>query len=478
MQVENVRRYNKVQFAFDLAAVLIAWESVIRFRILFNPLTYMQVSWYCASAWVPPLAMVLPIWTAAVLRLRVYRMKNALKAWDNLVRIGEYALLLSSITAAVTFFSRRLGGDISRSFVLFLLPTSFLMFVVARYLALLVTHFADKHWPSPLRIALLGDSSAAMHVVNRMGATKMAGAIRGLILPEGHTLDVHSEFVPVLGTTSQLAELINREQLDRIIVLNGSAPRDELESCNRVIKRMGVTVDWPLDFATESVKVNLSTHYGLPLVEVVPLQLMRGQQVIKRIFDIFGAAFSLVLFSPPMLLIAILVKLTSEGPVLYKAQRVGKGGRYFPFLKFRSMYTTMDRKHVTSRNEKNGHIFKMRNDPRVTPIGRFIRRYSLDELPQLINVLRGEMSLVGPRPLPAGDLDPDGMSRQFATWAEARSQVHPGITGLWQIRGRSELPFEDMIRYDLEYIQNWSLALDLKIMFETPALVLKGVGAY
>lgn len=177
-------------------------------------------------------------------------------------------------------------------------------------------------------------------------------------------------------------------------------------------------------------------------------------------------------------MIAALVKLTSKGPILYKAPRVGKGGRYFMFLKFRSMYTEMNRSHVTHANEKNGHIFKIKHDPRITPLGRFLRRYSLDELPQLINVLRGEMSLVGPRPLPAGDLDPDGMSREFGEWSQGRSEVYPGITGLWQIRGRSELPFEEMVRLDLEYIRDWSLLLDIKIILETPALVMKGIGAY
>jgi lipopolysaccharide/colanic/teichoic acid biosynthesis glycosyltransferase len=138
----------------------------------------------------------------------------------------------------------------------------------------------------------------------------------------------------------------------------------------------------------------------------------------------------------------------------------------------------MDRTHVAHANEKQGHIFKIKRDPRVTPVGRFIRRYSLDELPQLINVLLGEMSLVGPRPLPAGDLGPDGMSREFADWSEGRSAVYPGITGLWQVNGRSELPFEEMVRLDLQYIREWSLLLDIKIILATPGLVVRGVGAY
>lgn len=195
--------------------------------------------------------------------------------------------------------------------------------------------------------------------------------------------------------------------------------------------------------------------------------------------DVVLSLTALVGLGPLMLVLAIVIRLTSRGPVLYKALRVGKGGRHFTFLKFRSMYHDDEaRSRMAAANEKSGHIFKIREDPRITPIGRFLRRYSLDELPQLINILRGEMSIVGPRPLPARDLGPDGMSRQFTAWSESRARVQPGLTGLWQIKGRSDLSFEDMIRYDLEYIQNWSLSLDINIILSTPMLVLRGVGAY
>ncbi len=284
--------------------------------------------------------------------------------------------------------------------------------------------------------------------------------------------------MPVLGTTAQLAELINREHLNRIILLNGSISRGELDECNKVFKRMGVIVNCTVDFAPEPGRVNVITQYGLPLVELRPLAFSRGQEIVKRGFDIVASTLALIFLAPTMLVIAAFVKFTSDGPILYKAPRVGRGGRHFMFLKFRSMYTAMDRTHVAHANEKQGHIFKIKQDPRVTPIGRFIRRYSLDELPQLINVLRGEMSLVGPRPLPAGDLGPDGMSREYADWSEGRSAVYPGITGLWQVNGRSELPFEEMVRLDLQYIREWSLLLDIKIILATPGLVVKGVGAY
>jgi lipopolysaccharide/colanic/teichoic acid biosynthesis glycosyltransferase len=219
-------------------------------------------------------------------------------------------------------------------------------------------------------------------------------------------------------------------------------------------------------------------HYGIPLVEIQPVSFTTADCLVKRAFDVIGSSLLLLLLSPILLLIAFLVKATSDGPIFYKAARVGRGGRYFTFLKFRSMYTDRGRATVQAKNEKDGHIFKIRNDPRITPLGRILRRYSLDELPQLINVFLGDMSLVGPRPLPIEDMEPDGMSRRFAIWSEQRASVPPGITGLWQIRGRSELPFADLIKYDLEYVHNWSLGLDLRILMETPRFVVSGKGAY
>ena len=142
------------------------------------------------------------------------------------------------------------------------------------------------------------------------------------------------------------------------------------------------------------------------------------------------------------------------------------------------MYVEEKRQSLVPIRKKEGHIFKIKNDPRVTPVGRFLRRYSLDELPQIINVLRGEMSLVGPRPLPAEDMEPDGQSAQFLAWSEDRSRVLPGITGLWQVRGRSDVAFDRMMELDTEYIQKWSLILDFKILLETPLAVISARGAY
>jgi exopolysaccharide biosynthesis polyprenyl glycosylphosphotransferase len=478
MHVRNLRFYQTMQFVLDLLAVTIAWSCTIQMRVLLNPLASQRVSWTYASIWAPSLMMVLALWIVMAWRLGFYRVEGRVRLWSSIINAAEGALLASCIIVIVTFFSRELGTDVSRSFFMIFAPLSFFSLGLARCVSVAAAMIAERHWPSPIRAALLGDGSHAGRLVALMNTANVANAIKGLIVPEGHTAEGLSLPMPILGSTAQLAEVINREQLNRIILLNGSISRSELDECNKVFKRMGVIVNCTVDFAPEPGRINVVNQYGLPLVELRPLSFTKGQEFVKRAFDIVASAIALILLAPAMVVIAALVKFTSEGPVLYKAPRVGRGGRHFMFLKFRSMYTNMDRSHVAHANEKKGHIFKMKQDPRVTPIGRFIRRYSLDELPQLINVLRGEMSLVGPRPLPAGDMGPDGMSREFADWSEGRAAVYPGITGLWQVNGRSELPFEEMVRLDLQYIREWSLLLDIKIILATPGLVVKGIGAY
>lgn len=213
--------------------------------------------------------------------------------------------------------------------------------------------------------------------------------------------------------------------------------------------------------------------------------------LFKRVFDVAGSSLAIAGLSPFLLLIAALIKLTSRGPVLFRQERVGLFGKKFVFLKFRSMYANCNsachEEYVTKfiTESKNGGangngsglaangVYKITNDPRVTPLGRFLRKTSLDELPQFFNVLKGDMSLVGPRPPIPYECE------KYDVWHKRRVlEVKPGITGLWQVKGRSVTTFDEMVRLDLNYVSNWSLSLDLKILFQTPFAVLKGKGAY
>jgi exopolysaccharide biosynthesis polyprenyl glycosylphosphotransferase len=218
----------------------------------------------------------------------------------------------------------------------------------------------------------------------------------------------------------------------------------------------------------------LSHDLSIPLLEVGYPQLNSRQWTLKRMLDVAGSIGALIILSPLLIGVALLIKLTSPGPVFFRQERVGADEKIFSCYKFRSMYEDAEQRQaeLEAKNEADGAIFKMKKDPRITPVGRFIRRWSIDELPQLINVLKGEMSLVGPRPLPIRDFE------HMSELHKKRLATIPGITGHWQISGRSNLSFEDMIQLDLYYIENWSLSLDIKIILKTLKAVLRHEGAY
>jgi exopolysaccharide biosynthesis polyprenyl glycosylphosphotransferase len=423
--------------------------------------------------------LVLPLWLAASFRLDATRTVDDVRCspWYSLVWGFENAVLMTTLTVLLAFFSRQFGDPVSRSFASLLFPVAFLLLVPTRFVTLSLLALAERSWLRPIRIAIVGDRIKAAAVIERMEG-ESSNLIRGMIIPEDTLAHASVNAIPILGTTRQIVEVVNREQLDHLVVVNASLSGAELAHCAQVAQQMDLNVSCALDFISEPFHVAVGTDYGLPFIHLKPIHFTRGQQIAKRAFDLLVASAILSVLAPALLVIAALIKLTSQGPVLYKSRRVGKGGRHFTFLKFRSMYVNSDRGKIAGHNEKSGHIFKMRKDPRITPLGSFLRRYSLDELPQLINVIRGEMSIVGPRPLPASDLGPDGMSEHFAAWSEGRARALPGLTGLWQVSGRSDLSFEDMVKLDLTYIQHWSVWLDIRIIIDTPLVVFRGIGAY
>jgi exopolysaccharide biosynthesis polyprenyl glycosylphosphotransferase len=424
---------------------------------------------------------LLLLWVAVGLWLRTYRPPRKHMPGDRFANLIESTVLASGLATVATFFFHQFGAGLSRSFILLFMPMCLSCMLWARYIGVFVVSKFERLWPAPERVAVLGSGDEASEIANRVRSAQDSGVmLAGMIIPEDRSSDRQLVTAgPVLGTSGRLAEVINRKRLDRIIVVNGAISEREVDECGVISKRMGVVFNRSVIVPTASLRLEFAERFGLPLLELRPAAFSRRQEIVKRLFDIGLSALALLMLAPVMLFFAALIKLTSKGPVFYTSSRVGRGGRYFTFIKFRSMYTSkMARAHVAKKNEKNGHLFKVKNDPRVTSIGRFMRKYSIDELPQLLNVLRGDMSLVGPRPLPSEDLDPDGQSREFRVWSEQRSRVLPGITGLWQIRGRSDLTFDQMIDLDVDYIRDWSLELDLRILLETPVVVLTGKGAY
>jgi exopolysaccharide biosynthesis polyprenyl glycosylphosphotransferase len=274
-----------------------------------------------------------------------------------------------------------------------------------------------------------------------------------------------------LGALEDLGAIIEREGVDEVIIADPDFPQQQAVDLVDRCHQRGVRVR----VAPSTMEILVHRADFVP-GEAVPLFELRSpvfegfDWVVKRSFDLAGSLVLLVLMSPVLALCAAAVKLTSRGPVLYRSMRPGVGGAVFACLKFRTMHSDAEQRQeeLESDNEADGALFKIREDPRVTAVGRFLRRFSLDELPQLWNVVRGEMSLVGPRPLPQRDYD------HLEDWHRKRYLVLPGITGLWQVSGRSELDFDDLVRLDFLYLEHWSVSLDLSILVKTiPAVFLR-----
>jgi exopolysaccharide biosynthesis polyprenyl glycosylphosphotransferase len=278
-----------------------------------------------------------------------------------------------------------------------------------------------------------------------------------------------------LGPIEELPVVLERERVDEVIIADPDFPQDRAVELVDECHERGVTVRVaPSTMGILTHRAELVPGQSVPLFELTPPVFEGFDYFVKRTFDIAGALALMVLAAPVMIVSALAIRLTSRGPAFYRSNRPGIGGIQFDCFKFRTMRSDADQVQadLESLNEASGPLFKIRDDPRMTAVGRFLRRYSLDELPQLFNVLRGEMSLVGPRPLPLRDFE------RLEDWHKKRYLVLPGITGLWQVSGRSELDFDDLVRLDFLYLERWSVSLDLTILLKTVPAVLTRKGAF
>ena len=276
----------------------------------------------------------------------------------------------------------------------------------------------------------------------------------------------------VLGILPELDYVLRRHRIDRVVICPAGEISGEMLDTIRLVKELGVKVSVvPRLFEVIGSSVEFDEIGGLTLLGLRRYDLARSTEFLKRAFDVAGATAGLLLLAPALATVALAVKLTSAGPVFFRQRRVGRGGEIFDMLKFRTMHDGADehKEGLLHRNEADG-FFKIAEDPRVTPIGRWLRRTSLDELPQLINVLHGEMSLVGPRPLVAEE------DARIEGWFKRRLDVTPGMTGAWQVLGSSRIPLRDMVTIDYLYRANWSLWLDLKILLRTAGHMFSGRG--
>ncbi|MDY7225033.1 exopolysaccharide biosynthesis polyisoprenyl-phosphate hexose-1-phosphate transferase EpsZ [Hyalangium rubrum] len=280
---------------------------------------------------------------------------------------------------------------------------------------------------------------------------------------------------PVLGQVEQLEATLCQVPVD-LVYIAGNVQKHgaEMQAAIKLCERFGIPFALPAHpFRMDRARPEASHVVADGYLHFVTHAPAPHQMAIKRLFDIISSAAALLVLSPLLLTVALLIKLTSRGPIFFKQQRVGLHGKPFDMLKFRSMVVNAEelKAKLEALNEQTGPVFKIRNDPRITPIGRFIRKYSIDELPQLINVLRGEMSVVGPRPPLPKEVE------KYAAWQRRRLSVRPGLTCIWQVSGRNQISFEEWMYLDMQYIDNWTLLTDLRLIVKTVPVVLTGNGA-
>lgn len=422
------------------------------------------------------LVAVLPgLWLTVVAMSGAYESRFLFVGTDEYQRVVRAGV---SVTALVAVVSYGLELPTSRAYVLIALPVAVVSSMVSRFLWRQWLHRVRVGGRCVSRVVLVGHEAPVAALARQLAREQFHGLrVVGACLPDGRAagpfLDCDAK---VFGDFSGVQHAVVSGRADTVIVLScpeldGAALRKlawNLERGDTDLIVASALVD------VAGARTTVRPVDGLPMLHVEHARLTGGARLVKEVFDRVGAVVLLGLLAPVLLAVVVAVRLSSPGPVLFRQRRIGRDGVGFPILKFRTMFTDAEARlaQLADRNEADDVLFKIRDDPRVTRVGRVLRRFSLDELPQLWNVVRGEMSLVGPRPPLPSEVEryPEEMRRRLA--------VKPGLTGLWQISGRSDLPWEEAVRLDLRYVEHWSLSLDLVILARTCTAVLRSSGAY
>jgi exopolysaccharide biosynthesis polyprenyl glycosylphosphotransferase len=367
----------------------------------------------------------------------------------------------------------------SKSIPIYTWGISIVIVFLSRFILKKIQVYLFKYNIGIQRTLIVGSNHIAKEVASEFNKKPFLGyKILGYL--ESNDKNEMPKEIKNLGRTNDLKNILKKINIDEIIYTDNNqySYSDIMEALRLSDKNRVEFKISPNLYGIYSIKSRISIIGGIPLIEIVRTPLEGWGRIVKRIFDITGSLLGLILFSPLFLIISIAIKMASQGPILYKHERMGRGGKTFKIYKFRSMRPDADKilKDILEKSpEKKKEFendFKLKNDPRITKIGKFLRKTSLDEIPQFVNVLKGEMSLVGPRPIVLNESDKYGESKY------QRSIVKPGITGLWQINGRSDLDYKERAYLDIYYVENWSLFLDIKIILKTLTVFFKKDGAY
>jgi exopolysaccharide biosynthesis polyprenyl glycosylphosphotransferase len=457
--------------AGDLVALIVAYVITYVTSEQIGPLPAVSApSWFLALVAVA----AVPIWLAIFTAYHLYDNDNqriAVASFDE-VRDIFHAMLAGSLA----FLILSQGLRYSFGWWIYSAVEAFIFLGTALVLVPVIRG-SMRSWVFPRvmkrrRTLIVGSGREARLVHRKL----MAHPEYGLDVVGFLGEDPADSVGPVLGSSEDIAAVIDEHDIDRVLLGSSIASHEEMLDLIRTVRRPDVQVSIvPNYFEIFTSRAILDEVEGMSVVTLPPMNLGRSSRLLKRSFDVVVSAAALIVLSPILAAVAIAIRLDSSGPAFYRQPRRGRYGSTFQIVKFRTMRigAEQDRSEVLHMNEVDGPLFKIKGrDPRVTRVGAFLRRTSIDELPQLWNVVKGEMSLVGPRPFVVYEAD------KITGWAQRRLDMTPGITGLWQVLGRNDIPFDEMTKLDYLYVTNWSVWWDLKILCQTIPVVLGKRGAY
>jgi exopolysaccharide biosynthesis polyprenyl glycosylphosphotransferase len=451
-----------------VVAVILGWDLRVAFDV-FDPSSTDAAELIAAST-----PWLIGTWLLALVLQGGYSTRHFGAGSDEWRAVLSASAVTVGVVAMTCYL---LQLPLSRGFLLFTFALGTPLLLAERFTVRKIVHRMRRNGRLLHRVIAVGGPTGINEVVDSLGRAQYVGyRVVGACVPDGVEAD-HEQFpVPVLGTVDETRRLCAEQGADTVLVTRGGY------STSRELRRLawaleGSAIDLVVVPSLTDVagpRIHMRPVAGLPLLHLEEPQAGEAGGLLKRTFDLVVGGIALLLLSPLMLVIALLIRLEDHGPILYRQGRVGRDTQAFQCLKFRSMTVDAERLEAGLRDAAghSGALWKMEKDPRITRIGAFIRRYSIDELPQLLNVVRGEMSLVGPRPQQPWEVE------TYTDYEGRRLRVRPGMTGLWQVSGRSQLSFDEAIRLDLYYVDNWSMTTDLVIIAKTVRAVLGSAGAY
>ena len=437
-------------------------------------------SFYPLSNYLPLLPLVLLIWGTLLLVSDRYRSHRTVRLVDEAVEIVRISLLGLAMLALVVYAFRLddelLGGDqFSRLWVLLVATLACTLILTEKLALRIFSRYVRAKGYNYRTVLIVGTNPSAMDLADSIDHHRFWGfKILGFVAHPENLEDVPADCRPLLGTIDDIPNIVDENVVDDVLFCVGRRDLDRFEDLFLALHEQGIRTRFALNlFPHTKARARMEDVDGMPVLTFSTAPESWLPLVSKRALDVLLSLFVVVLGLPVIAAIVASLKLTQGGAVLYTQTRCGLNGRRFKLYKFRTMIEDAEERQqeLLHLNEMDGPVFKLSKDPRVTRFGRFLRRFSLDELPQLWNVLKGDMSLVGPRP-PI----PDEV-RQYQRWQRRRLSMKPGLTCLWQISGRNQVDFDRWMRLDLEYIDSWSPWLDMKILLKTVPAVLTGRGA-